>query len=106
MDKSLSYVEKSILGGWEDNNYSFAFMFNDNGGANHAAYTNKKLFPNTGSMGKFWIKEEVDCFSLQIMFFQDDRLLSTMILKIVGMDGTSLKIRLLNNEVISLAKVA
>ena len=106
MDKSLSYVEKNILGGWEDNNYSFAFMFSKNGSTNHAAYTNKKLFPNGGSLGKFWIKEEVDCFSLEIMFFQDDKLVSTMILKIEDLDGTALKIRSLNNEVISLAKVA
>jgi hypothetical protein len=106
MNKDFSYIEKNITGGWEDNNYSFTFIFGENGGTNQAIYINKKLFPNTCAQGKFLIVEEVDCFSLEIFFFQDDTLINKMILKIEDLGNTILRIRSLSNEVINFAKAA
>jgi hypothetical protein len=99
-------LEEKLQDAWEDNNYSFTFYFSKSGGANHATYTNKKLFPKGGSQGKFWITKEVDCYSLEIMFFQDEELVNKMILKIEDLTDTTLRIRSLNNEVINFAKVA
>ena len=106
MNKILTHIEQNITGIWYNNNNNYSFAFSKNGSSNNVSYKNKKIFPNGGSQGKFWIKEHAYGYVLEIILFDGENPASKMILIVEDFDSTSLKVRSINNDVEIFTKVA
>lgn len=68
MDERLFEIESNISGHWENENYSFILKINPDGTSNTISFTDKNLYPNTGSNGVFYLLKENHQYIMRTVF--------------------------------------